>query len=326
MRAVALVGVGQVEVVDDWPEPECGPGDVVVGVRAVGLCGTDLSVYAGKRAVPGMPWVMGHEGGGEIVAVGDDVHDRQVGQRVVIEPNVPDGTCPFCRAGRSSACKNRQIVGVNRTGILAERVVVPAAFAWPVPAEWSDEALACFEPLVVAYTAVTRAGVVAGVECLVVGAGSQGLLVCQSLLAVGAHPYVVEPHEGRLALAEKLGARRADERKDTYPFVFETSGAPPAWEPAFAAVGNTGTLVVIGQTTTPVPIVTNTVVQRQIAIRGTLIYDHPQDYAAALRAVASGAIAPEATVQAGFAVEEAAAAFAGVRDIPGKSWISMVSS
>ena len=64
MRAVALVAPGEVRVVDDWPEPECGPGDVVVRVRAVGLCGTDLAVYAGKRPVPGMPWVMGHEGGG----------------------------------------------------------------------------------------------------------------------------------------------------------------------------------------------------------------------------------------------------------------------
>jgi threonine dehydrogenase-like Zn-dependent dehydrogenase len=323
MRAVALMAPGQVQVVDDWAEPECGPGDVVVRVRAVGLCGTDLAVYGGKRAVPETPWVMGHEGGGEIVAVGADVRDREVGQRVVIEPNVPDGTCRMCTAGRSSACKNRHIVGVNRTGILADRVAVPASFVWPVPADWSDRALACFEPLVVAYTAVARSGVRPGDDCLVVGAGSQGLLVCQSLLAVGAHPFVTEPHEGRLGLAEKLGARRADEHDGDYPFVFETSGAPPAWEPAFAAVGNTGTLMVIGQTTAPSPIITNIVVQRQITIRGTLIYDHPQDYAAALQAVTSGAIAAEATVQAGFPAEEAAAAFAGARDVPGKSWISM---
>jgi threonine dehydrogenase-like Zn-dependent dehydrogenase len=99
--------------------------------------------------------------------------------------------------------------------------------------------------------------------------------------------------------------------------------APPAWEPAFAAVGNTGTLMVIGQTTAPSPIITNTVIQRQITIRGTLIYDHPQDYAAVLQAVASGAITAEATVQAGFPAHEAAAALAGARDVPGKSWISM---
>lgn len=203
MKAVALTAPGRVQVVDDWPDPECGPGDVVVRVRAVGLCGTDLAVYGGKRAVPAMPWVMGHEDGGEIVAIGADVRDREVGQRVVIEPNVPDGTCPMCQAGRSSACKNREIVGVNRTGILANRVVVPAAFAWAASATWSDQALACFEPLAVAYTAVT------------------------------------------------------------------------------------------------------------------------QDYAAALQAVASGTITAEATVQAGFPAEEEAAAFAGARDVPGKSWISM---
>jgi len=81
---------------------------------------------------------------------------------------------------------------------------------------------------------------------------------------------VVEPHLGRLKLAVSLCARHAEEGPDSYGFVFETSGAPPAWEPAFAAVGNTGTLVVIGPTTVPVPIVANVVVQREITIQGSL--------------------------------------------------------
>jgi len=79
---------------------------------------------------------------------------------------------------------------------------------------------------------------------------------------------VVEPNLGRLKLAVSLCARHAEEGPDSYGFVFETSGAPPAWEPAFAAVGNTGTLVVIGPTTVPVPIVANVVVQREITIQG----------------------------------------------------------
>src|SRR4051812_16811583 len=62
MRAVALTAPGHVEIVDDWPEPECGPDDVVVQIRGVGLCGSDLSVFDGKREVPGLPWVFGHEG------------------------------------------------------------------------------------------------------------------------------------------------------------------------------------------------------------------------------------------------------------------------
>jgi 2-desacetyl-2-hydroxyethyl bacteriochlorophyllide A dehydrogenase len=326
VRAVALVAPGQVRLVDDWPEPECGPQDVVVQIRAVGLCGSDLSVFDGKRAVPGMPWVFGHEGGGDIVEIGSEVRNRQVGERVLIEPNFADGDCPACRSGHSSACPNRQILAINRTGILAERVAVPAEFTWPISSDWPDVALACFEPLAVAYTAVRRANVPPGTDCLVIGAGSQGQLVCQSLLAGGAQPYVMEPHAGRMDLALKFGAKRAEDYDgDQYPFVFETAGVPAVWEPALAGVARAGKLVLIGFHNKPVQFVPLDLVQRQITIVGQLIYDHPQDFAATLEAVNSGALAPEQTVQAGFPVEETAEALASVREIPGKAWINLAS-
>jgi 2-desacetyl-2-hydroxyethyl bacteriochlorophyllide A dehydrogenase len=322
MRAVALIAPGEVRVVDDWPEPECGPDDVVVRVRGVGLCGSDLSVFDGKRQVPGMPWVFGHEGGGDIVAVGDAVTDRRVGQRVVVEPNFADLTCAACRAGHTSACENRQILAINRTGLLAERVAVPAEFTWPIPDSWTDVALACFEPLVVADTAVRRAAVPAGTECLVIGAGSQGQLVCQSLLSFGAVPYVMEPHPGRMELALKFGARRADERDgDLYPVVFETAGVPAVWDVALRSTAKTGLIVMIGFGNKPVEFSPLDLVQRQITIRGQLIYDHPQDFAATLERVTAGLLAPEQTVQGTFAVQDATAALASVREVPGKSWI-----
>ena len=322
MRAVALMEPGEIRIVDDWPEPECGPQDVVVRVRGVGLCGSDLSVFDGKREVPRMPWVFGHEGGGDIVAVGEAVTERRVGQRVVVEPNFADLTCPACRAGRTSACENRQILAINRTGLLAERVAIPAEFTWPIPDSWTDVALACFEPLVVADTAVRRAGVTTGTECLVIGAGSQGQLVCQSLLSFGAVPYVTEPHPGRMELALKHGARRAEERdSDIYPIVFETAGVPAVWDLALRSTAKTGLIVMIGFGSKPVEFSTLDLVQRQLTIRGQLIYDHPEDFAATLERVTAGLLAPEQTVQGTFAVEDARAALASVREVPGKSWI-----
>jgi len=324
MRAVALTAPGHVEIVDDWPEPECGPDDVVVQIRGVGLCGSDLSVFDGKREVPGLPWVFGHEGGGDVVAVGSAVTGREVGQRVLIEPNFADLTCPACLSGHTSACVNRQILAINRTGLLAERVAIPAAFTWPTSPDLPDVALACFEPLAVAHTAVRRAQVPPGAECLVIGAGSQGQLVCQSLLAGGAQPYVSEPHPGRMELALKFGARRADERADTlYPFVFETAGVPAVWDTALASVAKAGKLILIGFHQKPVSFVPLDLVQRQITIVGQLIYDHPQDFAATLEAVTAGKLAPEQTVQATFPVEETAQALASVREIPGKTWINL---
>jgi 2-desacetyl-2-hydroxyethyl bacteriochlorophyllide A dehydrogenase len=326
VRAITLESVGELRRVDDWPEPECGPNDVVVQIRGVGLCGSDLSVYDGKRAVPRMPWVIGHEGGGDIVAVGSAVTDRHLGQRVIIEPNFADLTCEFCRVGQTSACVNREILAINRPGLLAERVGVPAQFTWPVPDDWDDVAIACFEPLAVAHTAVRRSGVKAGDATLVVGAGSQGLLVCQSLVAAGARVYFSEPHEGRRALAEKLGARPAEEYEgDGYPFVFETAGVPAAWTPALEAVRKTGTLVMVGFTNTPVEINTLSIVQRQLTLKGQLIYNHPKDFAATIASICNGELAPASTVQAEFSVNDAPAAFASARTVPGKAWINFAS-
>ena len=323
MRAIVYTAPQQVGLVEDWPEPECGAGEVLVEMRAVGLCGSDLTVYDGHRALPSLPWVMGHEGGGTVVAVGDAVEDRHVGQRVVIEPNYPCLDCPACASGVTSACPRRRILGMDTPGILAERVAVPAPFAWPVPERWPDEVLACFEPLAVARAAVRRSGARPGDPCLVVGAGSQGMFVCLSLLALGALPYVTDPHEGRVVLAEKLGAQRADLGTGGYPHVFETAGPPAAFATALSSVAATGTVTLIGLSHEPVQLSTADVVRRGLTIRGSIIYDHPQDFADTRAAVAGTDIRPERAVHCGIGPAHAAAAFAEARTVPGKSWIDL---
>ncbi|GAA1211744.1 zinc-dependent alcohol dehydrogenase [Prauserella alba] len=324
MRAIVLTAPGRVDVVQDRPDPQPGADEVVVGIRAVGLCGSDLGVYEGHRQVPAMPWVMGHEGGGTIVAVGAGVTDRQVGQRVVVEPNYPCLTCGACCSGRTSACPNRGIVGMNVPGLLAERVAVPARFARPVPESISDEALACLEPLAVARAAVRRAGVGAGDECLVLGAGSQGLLLCQALLAQGARAFVTEPHPGRLALAEQLGAKRlVPEDAHGFPFVIDTAGNSHTWDIALRAVGAGGSIVMIGMGGDPASLSTTELARRQLVIRGSLIYDHPGDFADTIAAVADGTVVPGEVLQYAARPEQAAQAFAQARSAPGKSWIDL---
>ncbi|HEX2132472.1 MAG TPA: alcohol dehydrogenase catalytic domain-containing protein [Actinophytocola sp.] len=324
MRAIVLNGPRRVELVDDWPEPRAGAGEVLVGVRCVGLCGSDLSVYEGHRDTPALPWVMGHEGGGEILAVGAGVADRRVGQRVVIEPNYSCLECDACRAGRTSACTRRGIVGMNVPGLLAERVAVPARFAWPVAATVADETLACVEPLAVARAAIRRARVSPGDECLVVGAGSQGLFVCQTLLAMGARPYVTEPLAGRLALAERIGATRlgpAGPRE--FPFVFDTAGIPATWEVSMRSVVATGTVVMIGMGTDPVALSPMDLARRQLVVLGSLIYDHPRDFGDTIAAIAGGALSPVRILQPGAGPDDAAAAFARASSVSGKSWLDL---
>ncbi len=132
MRAVVLEQFpGPLRVVDDWPEPQPGSGQVVVQVRGVGICGSDLALLAGHRPPPALPWVPGHESTGDIVGAGPGADASRIGQRVIIEPNFPCLSCPACRAGRSSACPHRISLGFNAPGVLAERIAVPAQFAWP---------------------------------------------------------------------------------------------------------------------------------------------------------------------------------------------------
>lgn len=324
MKAIVLVEPGRVEVAEDWPEPVPSPHEVVVQMRGAGICGSDLDVYHGRRETPALPWPMGHEGGGEVVTLGASVTDRRVGQRVVIEPNYCCLSCPQCLSGSSSRCPRRTMVGFNHAGLLAERVAVPARFTWPVPADWPDATLACVEPVAVARSAVRRSRTEAGDRCLVVGAGSQGLFLCQALLAVGALPVVLEPHPGRLALAQRLGATPArDDTDETFRFVFEAAGAAGAVQTALDRAGPGAAVMLVGLSPTPLPLTAAELVRRQLTLRGSLIYDHPADFPDTIAAIARQELDPARVVQPGFPPERASEAFAGALLVPGKPWLDL---
>jgi alcohol dehydrogenase/L-iditol 2-dehydrogenase len=291
-----------------------------VRVRGVGICGSDLALVSGRRRPPVTPWVLGHETLGEIIEAGPGVDQDQVGQRVVVEPNIPCLACPACRSGLTSGCPDRTLIGFTAPGTLAEKIAVPASFAWPVPDHCDDADAVCAEPLSVAVAAIRRAGVDPGARCLVVGAGSQGALFCLALIAQGVIPEVLEPHHGRRALAVTLGARPAGGDSTRFDVVFETSGAPEALGEAVRRTATAGTVMLIGMEDGPAPLATKTVVQRQLTIRGSLIYDHPGDFAGALTSIGAG-LSPARVLRACHPMAEAAAAFRAARDVPGKTWI-----
>ncbi|GAA3207230.1 zinc-dependent alcohol dehydrogenase [Actinocorallia longicatena] len=321
MRAVTLRAPGRIEVDENWPEPLLRPSEVLVDVRGVGLCGSDASVVAGHRAVPELPWVLGHEAYGVISRVGSAVADRHEGQTVVIEPNYPCFACDACSAGATSGCPNRRIVGISEPGMLAERVAVPAGFAWPVPSGWAAEDIVCVEPLSVAFNAVGLAGIRPGGRCLVLGAGSQGQFVCLAARQAGADVHVIDPHPGRLALALDLGARPDD--GGDHPVIIETSGAVSAFEQAVDRASHGGIIVVVGQSRTPATVSTFRIVQRRLTIRGCLIYDHPQGFARTIAAMTGSGLRPGRVLRARYGLEDASRAFAESAGNPGKTWISL---
>jgi 2-desacetyl-2-hydroxyethyl bacteriochlorophyllide A dehydrogenase len=320
VKAAVLTVPNKIEIADNWPEPECGPRDVVVEIGGVGLCGSDLAVFVGGRRPPSTPWVLGHEGFGRITAVGGEVPDRQVGQKVVIEPNYACLKCADCLTGLTSACPHRAIVGLSAPGVLAERVALPAHFAHPVPDGLSGADLAATEPYTVARAAVRRSGVTAADRCLVVGAGAQGLLVCLILARLGLRPVVTEPHPQRLARAARLGAT-PDDGRTGFTFVFETSGHAPALRPAVERAAPGATVVLIGLNPRPLPLTTDDIVRRQLVVRGSMIYDHPGDFTTAIAELAQ--VRPGVVIESRFPLEQAQEAFAGAAERAGKTWIGI---
>jgi threonine dehydrogenase-like Zn-dependent dehydrogenase len=318
MKAAVLTGIGEVVMVEDWPEPVPAPGEVVVELAGVGVCGSDIAVWSGERRAD-LPWILGHEGAGTIVAAGAGVSGARIGERVVIEPNYPCGECPGCRRGRTSLCSGRLSVGMNVPGLLRERAAVPAQYAWTAPDGLTDQDLVCVEPMAVVRHAARVGNAAAGTRCLIVGAGSQGLLLLLALRAIGAEVSVVEPHAGRLEIATSLGARQAE--SPAYELVFETSGSVAGTQQALRSLDVGGTLVLIGLPHGDVPLSTASIVRRHGTVLGSIIYDHPGDFRQTLAFVADNALSLSSIVRRTFGFSDSQAALRCAATVPGKSWI-----
>lgn len=321
MRAALLVRPGAIEI-DDVPEPVIGPDDVRIVVGGVGLCGSDLSVFSGRWTAPGYPWIMGHEAFGTIDGIGERVPPGRLGQTVVVEPNVACFTCRQCERGRTSACMRRQSVGMNRAGALAEKVVVPSEFAWQIDGR-DPRDLVCVEPLAVVEAALRRLGTPLPASALVVAVGPQGLLMCLSLSRRGVIVHADDLNQDRVAFATTIGASGlpVDEDEQTFDLVVDTVGTPASIGRALSRVEIGGTLLVLGLDSRPFELSAQTLVRRQLVIRGSLTYDHPVDFRAAVELVQAGHVSPGQVVSSEFPLEEAQIAFESSGSTPGKTWI-----
>jgi threonine dehydrogenase-like Zn-dependent dehydrogenase len=265
-------------------------------------------VYQGSRPVK-YPLILGHEAIGRVVEPGPS--GLAEGARVVVEPNIPCGVCEICRRGRGNVCPNKRSLGLNTPGAFADRVAVPSGFVHPVPAEIAPKDAVGIEPLSVAVRAVRLGEAADGDAVAVIGCGTEGLLVTQVAVAMGARVLAADMREDRLAVAERLGAARtfsvptdqsaedvgARIAADWSPqVVFECAGAAPAVELALHAVATGGRVVLVGLAAKPVPIVPLRFVRRGLSLLGSLIYDHGVDFPRAIELVRSGRVHPSAVV------------------------------
>jgi L-iditol 2-dehydrogenase len=239
--------------VEDEPEPQAGPGEVLVRVTAVGICGSDLH-WAADGAIGDAtltrPLVLGHEAAG-VIASGP-----RAGQRVAIDPAIPCETCPACRDGYRNLCPNVRFAGHGDTdGALRELMAWPQTRLHPLPDEVSDAAGALLEPLGVAIQCVDLGHLPFGGTAAVIGCGPIGLLLIRLLKAAGAHSVLaVEPLEHRRIAAARLGADKVADPLAPMPeltgygvdVAFEAAGHSEAVQLAMAAARPGGRVVLAG--------------------------------------------------------------------------------
>ena len=310
MKAAVLHGIRDLRV-ESHQEPVLGPGMVLVRIRRVGICGSDLHYYEHGRVaafVPDRPFILGHELAGEVAAVADGVTSVPVGQRVTVNPARSCGFCAYCKAGRVNLCRQIVMLGSASTtpptdGAFAEWVAVRADQCHALPPALDDGAGAMIEPLSVALHAVKRSGGVSGKRVLVTGGGTIGLLTAMVARAFGAVPVAVsDPIAARRAKAEELAAditldpaaeglsdRTRALTGDGFDTVFEASGSPAALRGAFDLVRPGGTMVQIGTLgAEDIPLPANLLMIREINYVGSMRYGDV--FAEAIRLVVSGRI------------------------------------
>ncbi len=327
MRA-AVYQPGGAVVLEECDVPAPGPGEVLVAMRACGICGSDLMRW---YVEPRAPLVLGHEPVGEVVAAGEAVEAPlpEVGARVFVHHHVPCGECELCRRGRDTLCETFKATRIHPGGF-SERILVPAENAardlLVVPESVSDAAATLIEPLACCVRGLRRAKVDRETRLLVIGGGQMGLLTALGGLAAGARVAVAEPLAERRALAGSLGAAGIEPDPEAVSsalgglptVVMLATGAAAAWELALSAADK-GAVVQLFAPSGPGEsraFDVDDVFFRELEIQASYSAG-PHDTRFALQLIAGGAVPAERLVTHRFPLERTEEALAAARSREG---------
>jgi len=303
MKQSVMTSPGVIEI-RDVPTPEPGPMEVLLRIKRIGVCGSDIHVWHGKHALTPYPVVQGHEVSGVIEKVGSSVRGFAVGEAVTFQPQVTCGACYSCRHGGYHICDNLKVMGFQTTGAGSEFFAVDASKVLKLPAGMNIEYGAMIEPEAVAVHALNRAGSVAGRAVVVLGAGPIGNLVAQTARGLGASRVMItDVSDFRLGKAHECGielcvnpsktdltaAVTQSFGEDKADLILECVGSQATITQA-VAVARKGTDIIIVGVFGDKPVVDmGTVQDRELRLIGTLMYQEP-DWKKAIELVKSGKV------------------------------------
>jgi 2-desacetyl-2-hydroxyethyl bacteriochlorophyllide A dehydrogenase len=309
MRAAIIEAPGKVSV-ETVPDPTPGPRDVLVKVAACGLCGTDLHILQGEFA-PTLPIVPGHEFAGEIVALGSDVTELAVGDRVAVDPSLHCHECHYCRIGRGNLCERWNAIGVSKPGGAAEFAVAPVANCVRLPDHIDVHDAALIEPLSCAVRGYDVLSSTLGAQVLIYGSGTMGLMMLELAKRTGAAAVdMLDVNPERLATAVKLGCSRsaagADELETVrgWDVVVDATGNAAAIQDGLGRVAKGGTFLQFGVAdyATTAVIEPYRIYNQEITITGSMAVLHSYERAAAL--FATGVLDPAVFISDRLPLEE----------------------
>lgn len=303
MRALVWEGPRKM-MVREVPTGEPGPGEILLQVESVGICGSELSGYLGHNSLRKPPLIMGHEFSGTVVSLGERVEAPVPGERVVVNPLLHCGTCSACRRGRFNLCSTRALIGAHRPGAFAEMVVVPAVACLTIPADFDPAIASLAEPLACAVRAVRVAGVGLGDGLMVLGAGPIGLLCALLGRLAGTSVAITDTNPSRLAIAETWGFRQATDHEigdhnnvdqgdqgDQAGFdsAIDAVGLEVTRRQAIGSVRRGGQVVFVGLHGPDASFDGNDVVRNEVSISGSFAYT-PGDFEIACGLLARGVL------------------------------------
>ncbi len=302
----------------ELPVPEIGDDEVLVQMKRVGVCGSDIQVYHGKHKYMKFPVVQGHEGAGVIAKVGARVSGLRIGDRVTIQPQVVCGECAPCRSGHYNVCKNLKVYGVHTGGMFSEYFPVPAAKVLLLPVAMSFDEGALVEPTAVATGAIRRCGDISGLNIVVLGAGTIGNLVAQVAIASGAKKVVItDINRNRLDIASRCGIHACvDTRErqlkdviveqfgdDEADIIIDCAGVKAIFSEAVAAARCSSKIVVVANYKEPVEVELPLFQRREVDLLGIMMYVR-EDFERAIELIASKAINTTPLVSDYFAIRQ----------------------